>query len=152
MQSRSPSPSWFQISDARLQIEIVGLEIVGNLLEPNMNQQEMKTRTKGYAKRIIKVCRSLPDSFEARRISDQLFRAGTSVGANYRAACRARSKADFISKLGLVLEEADECLYWLEIIYETKQIEPALLSSIMKESDEIISILVASINTSKRTK
>jgi four helix bundle protein len=117
-----------------------------------VTQQEMKLRTKGYAKRIIKVCRSLPDNFEGRRISDQLFRAGTSVGANYRAACRSRSKADFVSKLGIVLEEADECLYWLEIIYETKQVEPALLTSIMKESDEIISILAASINTSKRTR
>ncbi|HSE41551.1 MAG TPA: four helix bundle protein [Acidobacteriota bacterium] len=65
----------------------------------------MKARTKEFAKRIIKVCRSLPDGLENRRITDQLFRAGTSVGANYRAACRARSKAEFISKLGVVLEE-----------------------------------------------
>ena len=98
-----------------------------------MNQQEMKTRTKQYAKRIIKLCRSLPETHEGRIISDQLFRAGTSVGANYRAACRARSRADFISKLGVVLEEADESLYWLEIISETKQIHPSLLDSIMKE-------------------
>jgi four helix bundle protein len=112
----------------------------------------MKLRTKIYAKRIMKLCRSIPDSFEGRKISDQLFRAGTSVGANYRAACRSRSKADFISKLGIVLEEADECLYWLELVYETKQLEPALLTSIMKESDEIIAIIVASINTSKKTK
>jgi four helix bundle protein len=117
-----------------------------------VNQQEMKMRTKVFAKRIMNVCRTLPDNLEGKRISDQLFRAGTSVGANYRAACRARSKADFISKLGLVLEEADECLYWLEIIYETKQIQPTLLETIMKESDEIIAILVTSINTSKRTK
>ena len=116
-----------------------------------MNQQEMKTRTKQYAKRIIKLCRSLPENIEGRKINDQLFRAGTSVGANYRAACRARSKAEFISKLGIVLEEADECLYWLEIVFETKLIHPSLLESIMKEGNEIIAILVSSINTSKRT-
>jgi four helix bundle protein len=69
----------------------------------------------------------LPENREARRIGDQLFRAGTSVGANYRAACRGRSRADFISKLGIVLEEVDESLYWLEIISETKQLEPPLL-------------------------
>ena len=90
-----------------------------------MNQQEMKTRTKQYAKRIIKLCRSLPENIEGRKINDQLFRAGTSVGANYRAACRARSKAEFISKLGIVLEEADECLYWLEIVFETKLVHPS---------------------------
>jgi four helix bundle protein len=117
-----------------------------------VNQQEMKVRTKEYAKRIIKLCRSLPEGLEGRRISDQLFRAGTSVGANYRAACRARSKADFISKLGLVLEEADECLYWMEIVAETKQIQPSLLESLIKEGNEIVAILVASINTSKRVK
>ena len=90
----------------------------------------MKTRTTEYAKRIIRLCRTLPESREASRLSDQLFRAGTSVGANYRAACRARSRADFISKLGLVLEEADESLFWMEILVETKQIEPQLLKSL----------------------
>jgi four helix bundle protein len=76
-----------------------------------VTQQEMKNRTQQYAKRIIKLCQSLPETLVGRRINDQLFRAGTSVGANYRAACRAGSRADFISKLGLVLEEADESLY-----------------------------------------
>ena len=71
----------------------------------------MKTRTKDFAKRVIKLCRALPDGREYRRIGDQLFRAETSVGANYRAACRGRSKADFTAKLGMVLEEADESLY-----------------------------------------
>lgn len=85
-----------------------------------MNQQEMKKRTKEYAKRIIKLCRALPDGPENRRISDPLFRAGTSVGANYRAACRARSKPEFISKL--VLEESDESLYWLAQVAARYQI------------------------------
>jgi four helix bundle protein len=83
---------------------------------------------------------------------DQLFRAGTSVGANYRAACRARSRADFISKLGLVLEEADESLFWLEILTETGHIAENLIKSLMKEGDEIVSILVATINSAKRVK
>lgn len=116
-----------------------------------MTQQEMKNRTKEYAKRIIKLCRALPNGPENRRMSDQLFRAGTSVGANYRAACRARSKAEFISKLGVVLEEADESVYWLEIITETRQVGPSLVQSLIKEGNEIVAILV-SINTSKRSR
>ena len=112
----------------------------------------MKTRTKEYAKRIIKLCRSLPESQESRRISDQLFRAGTSVGANYRAACRGRSKSEFISKLGIVLGEADESVFWLEILGETGHTDPSRLQSLMNERNEIIAILVASINTAKRSK
>lgn len=73
--------------------------------ERTMNQEEMKKRTKEFAKRIIRLCRNLPDTREAQRIADQLFRSETSVGANYRAACRGRSRPDFISKLGIVLEE-----------------------------------------------
>jgi four helix bundle protein len=116
-----------------------------------MDQQEMKRRTKEYAKRIIKLCRSLPDSWEARRVSDQLFRAGTSVGANYRAACRARSKVEFISKLSIVLEETDESLYWLEIIAETKMLQEKLLLSLMQEGNELTAIITSTINTSKRS-
>jgi four helix bundle protein len=77
-----------------------------------MNQEQMRNRTKGFAKQIITLCRELPENREGRLIGNQIFRSGTSVGSNYRAVCRARSKADFISKLGLVLEETDETLYW----------------------------------------
>ena len=76
-----------------------------------MDPEELKIRTKEFAKKVIFLCRQLPDTREGRLISGQLFRSGTSVGANYRATCRARSKADFISKLGITLEEADEALY-----------------------------------------
>jgi four helix bundle protein len=114
-----------------------------------MDQQEMKRRTKEFAKRIIKLCRSLPDSWEARRVSDQLFRSGTSVGVNYRAACRARSKSEFVSKLSIVLEETDKSLYWLEIIAETKLLQEKLLISLMQEGNELIAILVSTINTNK---
>jgi four helix bundle protein len=74
-----------------------------------MDPEHLKNRTKGFAKRVIKLCRNLPRTEEGRLIRNQLFRAGTSVGANYRASCRARSRADFIAKVGIVLEETDEC-------------------------------------------
>ena len=83
-----------------------------------MDQTEMKRRTKEFAKEIIRLCRKLPNNREGRLIGDQIFRSGTSIAANYRAACRARSKAEFISKLAIVEEEADETLFWLEIIIE----------------------------------
>ena len=115
-----------------------------------MDPEELKIRTKEFAKKVIFLCRQLPDSREAGLIGDQLFRSGTSVGANYRAACRARSKADFISKLGISLEEADEALYWLEILLETNIVQANLLSGIMAEANELVAIFVASLNTAKR--
>ena len=115
-----------------------------------MDREGMKNRTKEFAKLIILLCRQLPDTREGRLIGAQLFRAGTSVGANYRAACRARSKADFISKLGIVLEEADETLYWLEILAETKIVRMNLPTGLMAEANELIAIFVSSLNTAKR--
>src|SRR5580704_10730504 len=108
-----------------------------------VNPEHMKQRTKEFAKRIMKVCRELPRTEEGRLIRNQLFRAGTSVGANYRAACRGRSRADFVSKLGIVLEEADECLYWMELIVETEIIKAGLLGPLMEEANQLISIFVA---------
>ncbi|MFQ5637494.1 MAG: four helix bundle protein, partial [bacterium] len=80
-----------------------------------MNQEMMKRRTKDFAKQVIRFCRTLPENREGRLIGNQLFRSGTSVAANYRAACRARSKRDFISKMGIVEEEADESFFWFEV-------------------------------------
>jgi len=114
-----------------------------------MNPDEMKKRTKEFAKRVINLCRKLPQTEEARLVRNQLFRAGTSAGSNYRAACRGRSKADFISKLGIVLEEADESLYWTEIIVETNIMKADLLTSLMEEANELIAIFVCSLNTAK---
>ncbi|MBI5842501.1 MAG: four helix bundle protein [Chloroflexi bacterium] len=114
-----------------------------------MDQEQMKKRTKEFAKRVINLCRQLPNTREARLIGDQLFRSGTSVGANCRAACRGRSKADFVSKLGIVLEEADESLYWLEILAETQIVKADLLEPLMKEADELVAIFVTSLNTAK---
>lgn len=114
-----------------------------------MNREEMKNRTKEFSKRVINLCRSLPNNREGRLIGDQVFRSGTSVGSNYRAACRARSKADFIYKLGVVLEEADESLYWMEILSESRVVGTARLKPLMNEANELISIFVASINSAK---
>ena len=115
-----------------------------------MNEAQMKERTKEFAKDIIRLCRKLPDNREGRLIGNQIFRSGTSVAANYRAACRARSKAEFISKLSIVEEEADETLFWFEIIDEIKIFKNVSLDSLMKESDEIVAIIVASIKTARK--
>ena len=110
----------------------------------------MKKLTKDFAKEVITFCRQLPETRECRLVANQLFRSGTSVGANYRAVCRARSKADFIAKLGIALEEADETLYWLEILAETKIIKTHIIDSLMKEANELVAIFVSSLNTAKK--
>lgn len=92
----------------------------------------------------------LPNTVVGRAVGNQLIRCGTSVGANYRAVCRARSTAEFIAKLGIVIEEIDECEFWLEIIIETKLLKEELVKQLLKETNEIISIMVSSSNTAKR--
>jgi four helix bundle protein len=119
---------------------------------PKMNAEEMKTRTKEFAKNIINLCRKLPNKREGRLIGNQVFKSGTSVAANYRAACRGRSKAEFIAKLGIVEEEADETLFWLEVIEEMNIYDPSSVDWLMQECDEIIAIMVSSVKTAKRTK
>ena len=115
-----------------------------------MDKAEMKQRTKDFAKEIIKLCRNLPNNREGRLIGDQIFRSGTSVAANYRSACRARSKAEFISRLSVVEEEADETLFWLEVIKEMTIFQYSKIDVLMKENDEILAIVVASIRTAKK--
>jgi four helix bundle protein len=117
-----------------------------------MNETQLKNRTKEFAKNIIHLCRNLPTNREGRLIGDQLFRSGTSVAANYRAACRGRSKAEFISKLAIVEEEADETLFWLELIKEMDILKGSVVDALMKESNEIIAIMVSSIKTVKLRK
>jgi four helix bundle protein len=112
----------------------------------------MKQRTKDFAKEIIELCRNLPNNREGRLIGDQIFRSGTSVAANYRSACRARSKAEFISRLAVFEEEADETLFWLEVIKEMKISQYSKIDALIKENDEILAIVVASIKTAKKTK
>ena len=100
--------------------------------------------------RVIRLVESLPRGQTAVVLGRQLLRSATSVGANYRAACRAKSTADFISKMGTVEEEADESLYWMELLVEARIVRLDTLESLMKEADELVAITVASIKTAKR--
>ncbi len=103
-----------------------------------MTKQELLQRTKSYALRVIKVVQALPRDDVARVLGKQLLRSGTSVGANYRAACRARSAADFIGKLKIVEEESDESLYWMELLVESSVLPQRRLGALMREGDEIV--------------
>ena len=115
-----------------------------------MDEAELKQRTKQFALRVMKLAGSLPRNFVARIIGSQLVRAGTSVGANYRAACRARSQAEFVAKLGIVEEETDESSYWMELIMEAKIIAPERIQPLLAEANEILAIISASRRTAKR--
>ena len=112
-----------------------------------MGEQELKSRTKTFALRVIKLVGALPDGSVARTIGNQLVRSGTSVGANYRAACRGRSKAEFIAKLGIVVEEADETGYWLELVIDGQLLAANLVESLLQEANELTAIMVASRKT-----
>jgi four helix bundle protein len=114
-----------------------------------MTPDEMKQRTKEYGLRIIRVVQSLPNKRECSITGGQLLRAGTSVGANYKAACRARSQAEFVAKLGIVEEETDESLYWREMLIDAGLVASLKPAPLMKEGNEILSIVVASINTAR---
>jgi len=116
-----------------------------------MDAEELKKRTKQLGLRIIKLIESLPSSKAANVIGNQLLRSGTSVGANYRSACRARSKPDFISKASISIEEADESLYWMEMPVEAEIMPKEKLAALMKETDEIVAILTASVKTARAT-
>ncbi len=115
-----------------------------------MNEQEFKDRTRNLAIRVIKLVDALPNTRTANVIGKQLLRCGTSVGANYRSACRARSAADVAAKLGIVEEEADETLYWMDLLIEAGLISRDRLTPIMKETDEILAMTVASIKTLRK--
>jgi four helix bundle protein len=111
--------------------------------------EELRERTKQFAIRIVNMFRSLPRTEEARVLGKQVLRSGTSVAANYRAVCRSRSRADFVSKLAVVTEEADETLFWLEILVETGIIPRTRMESPLAEANELIRIFGASIHTAK---
>ncbi len=114
-----------------------------------MNPEEMKTRTRAFALRTIRLAESLPKTPTANTIRNQMLRCGPSVGANYRAACRAKSKPDFISKMGIVEEEADETMYWIELLIDAGLVKRARVAKLLGEADEILSITVSSIKTAK---
>jgi four helix bundle protein len=112
-----------------------------------MTREEMKARTKAFANRIVKLCEALPDRWVPRTLGKQLLRSGTSVGANYRAVCRAKSTADFLNKLRIVEEECDESLFWMELLVENSFVQARRLTGLMQEANEIVAIVVASAKT-----
>jgi len=114
-----------------------------------MSPTEMKSRTKKFALRIIRLSQSLPRDSVSSILGRQLIRSGTSVGANYRASCRAKSRPDFISKMNIVEEECDEAMYWMELLVEAGIIRETKVTALMKEADEILAIVVSSITTAR---
>ncbi|HKS76033.1 MAG TPA: four helix bundle protein [Terriglobales bacterium] len=109
----------------------------------------LKERTKQFALRVIRLCRAVPPSPETRVITTQLLRSATSVAANYRAVCRARSRAEFLAKLGIVIEEADESALWLELLADAQIIPDRLLVDLKSEANQLVAICNASRTTAK---
>ena len=114
-----------------------------------MDADDFKQRTRALALRIIRLAESLPDTPSARAIRNQMLRCGPSVGANYRAACRAKSKPDFISKLGIVEEEADETMYWIELSIDADLVNRDRGVDLLDEANQILSVVAKSINTAR---
>ena len=133
------------ISDCRFQI--ADFDVAGTI-----NSEGLKDRTKRFALLVIRLCQGLPRSQAGTVITRQLLRSATSVGANYRAVCRARSNADFVSKLGIVLEEADETLFWLELLVDSGLAQPWKTAALLREANELVAIFVASLRTAKGLK
>ena len=116
------------------------------------NEPDLKRRTKAFALRILKLVDALPKTTAGRALASQIVRSGTSVAANYRAACRARSTADFIAKMGIVEEESDETLFWLELLEESELVSATKLAAIKQEANELIAITITSIKTARRNR
>ena len=116
-----------------------------------MTERELLQRTKQFALRIFKLVGALPQTIQGRAVAAQLIRSGTSVAANYRAACRARSKAEFVAKLGIVEEEADETAFWLELIIETTLLSPTKVKPLLTETSEIVAIMTSSKKTAAKS-
>jgi four helix bundle protein len=117
-----------------------------------MTERELLERTKQFALRIFKlVGASLPQTIQGRAVASQLIRSGTSVAANYRAACRARSKPEFVAKLGVVEEEADESAFWLELIMETNLLSATKVEPLLSEASEIVAIMASSKKTAAKS-
>jgi len=111
--------------------------------------EELRSRTKQFALRLIRMSQALPASREADVIARQILRSGTSVAANYRAAGRSRSKAEFIAKMGIVVEEADETVFWLELLSESGLVKPAKLVELLSEANQLLAIFAASRRTAR---
>ena len=115
-----------------------------------MKHQNLQIRTRQFALEVIRFCEGLPKDETSRILGRQLLRSGTSVGANYRAACLAKSKPAFISKMGDVLEEADESGFWVELLIDAGKVDPRPAASLLNEAKELVAITISSINTAKR--
>ena len=115
-----------------------------------MKHQNLQIRTKQFALRVIKFCEGLPKDDTTRILARQLLRSGTSVGANYRAACRSKSKPAFISKMGDVLEEADEPGYWADLLVDSGKVDQQTAAPLLTKATELVAIASSSINTAKR--
>ena len=116
-----------------------------------MTERELLERTKQFALRIFKLVGALPQTIQGRAVAAQLTRSGTSVAANYRAACRARSKPEFVAKLGMVEEEADESAFWLELIIETRLLNPRKVTPLLAEAGEIVAMMASSKKTAAKS-
>lgn len=114
-----------------------------------MTREEMKSRTKAYANRVVRVCSALSSNWVAQTLGRQLLRSGTSVGANYRAVCRAKSTADFINKLRVVEDECDESLFWMELLVDNNLVKASRLRALRQEGSELLAIVVASAKTAR---
>ena len=114
-----------------------------------MPERDLKKRTKAFGVAVVRLVRTLPYDIGTRHIADQLLRAATRVGANYRASCRAKSNADFISKMAWVEEEADESQFWLEVLVDTETVALNQVAAFIDEADQLVRIAVASINTAR---
>ena len=114
-----------------------------------MDSNELKNRTKKFSLRIIDLVEQIPNTIPGRAIANQIIRSGTSVGANYHASCRARSNKEFIAKMGIVIEESDETMFWLEIIEEKNWIDKSEVEKLWKEGNELTAIFVSSVKTVK---
>ena len=115
-----------------------------------MTPEEMKKRTKSFALRTIRLVESIPNNRSANVIGRQLIKSGTSVGANYRSACRSRTDKDFLARMGIVEEEADESTYWMELLVESNLVKRELVMDLMNECEEILKMVVSSIRTARK--
>ena len=111
---------------------------------------ELRKRTRAFALEVVRLVESLPNTRTASVLGTQLLRCGTSVGANYRASCRARARAEFVAKMGIVEEEADEAIYWMELLVESGVLPQTKAQELLDEANQILAMVVSSINTAKR--
>ena len=115
-----------------------------------MTPDELRVRTKAFALRVVRLYRSLPRTADAQVMGKQLLRCGTSVAANYRASCRARSRAEFAARIGIVVEEADESGFWLEMLADAENVKMSLLKELLQESKELTAIFTATQQTVRK--